>query len=795
SIVYTATVASAVAGSDLVVTLSNGTVITIPVGQTTANSAPVAVRTDEGYIQGTDTLAPVTISAATQTANTTGNFEALTTTGTVNNTVVDDADPMTVILSSATAGAAITEGGSIVYTATVASAVAGSDLVVTLSNGTVITIPVGQTTANSAPVAVGIYNPLVSSANTLTAVSINTAVQTAGRVGNYEALNPIGLVNNTIAPSPYAFVDTNESVSTPEDTSISGNVIDTGLTSVNGPITLTGFAVDINNDGSLETFVAGHSATIAGVGAITINANGTYTFTPVANWNGTVPTVTYYLSDNAGATVGDSSTLSIVVNPVNDSFIDGNESVITAEDIPISGNIIDAGLTSGDGPISVAGFIVDGIVDSNNHLVTFSPGDTVNISGVGTLTIAANGSYTFTPAVNWNGIVPTVHYSLADTYGAEEISTLDIVVTPVNDPPIDGNEVVVIEKDTSLSVPVNSGLLANASDADADNLTITSYSIAGITGAQAVGNPVAIAGVGLVTINSNGSYSFTPETGYTGAVPVITYTVSDSHGVTDTSTLRITIPEVPIVVVQAPPIVVLQASPVEGKPKTPDIPPAALTPTKLIALPPYLQKPVEHPPIQMGRYEFNTVILDFNGAHGGINQFGLPHVDSTGTRGSLSYSNVTPYTSYDRVTDEVENAQRTINANAIFSKPSDSELHNPVMPPDAKVDADGKGTYVLPPATFVGGKGDIKLTAYTKDGKPLPDWIKFNPVNGKFEINMPKDVKEPVEVQVIGTDSKGDQAKTKLNIKPPVGKVQKAAFIGKSSLSSQIKSAMTFGRG
>jgi hypothetical protein len=117
------------------------------------------------------------------------------------------------------------------------------------------------------------------------------------------------------------------------------------------------------------------------------------------------------------------------------------------------------------------------------------------------------------------------------------------------------------------------------------------------------------------------------------------------------------------------------------------------------------------------------------------------------------------------------------------------------MPPDAKLDANGKATYILPPSTFVGGKGDIKLTAYTKDGKPLPDWIKFNPVNGKFEISMPQDAREPVEIQIIGTDSKGDQAKTKLNIKPPVKAVPKAAFIGKESLSSQIRSAMTIGRG
>ncbi|MDV7400269.1 immunoglobulin-like domain-containing protein, partial [Arthrospira platensis SPKY1] len=106
----------------------------------------VAVRLDDDFVQGTQNLAPVTISSAVQTPNTVGNFEAVSLAGTVNNTVVDDSDPTTVTLSSATNGQAITEGGSIVYTVTTGAAVQGSPLVVTLSNGAIITIPVGQTT-------------------------------------------------------------------------------------------------------------------------------------------------------------------------------------------------------------------------------------------------------------------------------------------------------------------------------------------------------------------------------------------------------------------------------------------------------------------------------------------------------------------------------------------------------------------------------------------------------------------------------------------------------------------------
>jgi hypothetical protein len=195
-------------------------------------------------------------------------------------------------------------------------------------------------------------------------------------------------------------------------------------------------------------------------------------------------------------------------------------------------------------------------------------------------------------------------------------------------------------------------------------------------------------------------------------------------------------------------------------------------------------------PIEMGKYEFHTVVLDFNGQSGGINQFSLPAVESTLSRGNLQYSNHTPYYSFDRVGDEVRNAQRSIDANLSTPSEADTGLRNPLLPPDVILDSAGKVSYTIPPATFVGGKGDIQLKVFTKDGKPVPAWIKFDPANGKLDVAMPDGVNEPVELQVVATDSKGDQAKTKLLIKPAEKPAQKSEFKGKPSLSSQIKSAL-----
>ncbi|MGL6311776.1 immunoglobulin-like domain-containing protein [Aeromonas veronii] len=122
----------------------------------------------------------------------------MTTTGTVTNTVVDDSDVTTVTLSSATAGQDVVEGGSIVYTASVNNPVTGSPLTVTLSNGVVITIPVGASSANSEPFSVREDNAYHQGNETLSV----TIGSTSG--GNYESVATTGTVTNTVVDNDYA---------------------------------------------------------------------------------------------------------------------------------------------------------------------------------------------------------------------------------------------------------------------------------------------------------------------------------------------------------------------------------------------------------------------------------------------------------------------------------------------------------------------------------------------------------------------------------------------------------------
>ncbi|RON98270.1 large adhesive protein [Pseudomonas moraviensis] len=168
SIVYTATLSNP-AGSAMTVTLSNGAVISIAKGASTG-SATVAAPADDVYKDAGKIDASITKTSG-------GNFENLVVdkTPAVTN-VTDTIDNSTVSL---TASASAVEGGVVVYTASVTAPVTGSPVVVTLSNGQTITIPVG---ASSASVNFTAPNDAQAGGNTLS-VKIDGA---SG--GNYENL-------------------------------------------------------------------------------------------------------------------------------------------------------------------------------------------------------------------------------------------------------------------------------------------------------------------------------------------------------------------------------------------------------------------------------------------------------------------------------------------------------------------------------------------------------------------------------------------------------------------------------
>jgi hypothetical protein len=306
-------------------------------------------------------------------------------------------------------------------------------------------------------------------------------------------------------------IDDDEVETIDEDTTVTGNAL-LNASSPDGPITITGFEV------GGDTFSAGSTASLE-EGDLTLNADGSYTFVPSDDFYGDVPVATYTVEDGAGDE--DLSTLTIVVNPIKD-LTDDDEVETIDEDTTLTGNVL-LNASSPDNPITVIDFEVAG--------VTYNIGDTAS-TAEGDLTLNADGSYTFVPSDDFNGNGPVATYTVQDGADDTDISTLSIIITPTPDL-IDDNESVRIDEDTSVS----GNVLSNASSPD-NPITVTGFTVGGVT--YAIGATAALA-EGNLTISANGSYTFNPTPGYSGNVPVATYTVEDGADDQDTSTLTIVV--------------------------------------------------------------------------------------------------------------------------------------------------------------------------------------------------------------------------------------------------------------
>jgi T1SS-143 domain-containing protein len=136
-----ASVDQPVTGTPLVITLDNGATVTIPVGETTAESTSFPVQGDDVYNDGESY--PVTVTGTTG-----GDYSSLDTTDTATVTINDTIDTTKITLNDVE----VNEDGTITYSASVDNPPQG-DLTITLNNGVVITIPDGQLTGSSEPQA------------------------------------------------------------------------------------------------------------------------------------------------------------------------------------------------------------------------------------------------------------------------------------------------------------------------------------------------------------------------------------------------------------------------------------------------------------------------------------------------------------------------------------------------------------------------------------------------------------------------------------------------------------------
>ena len=291
----------------------------------------------------------------------------------------------------------------------------------------------------------------------------------------YLTITPVVTPPSTIADADFATV-----VASPNGTnSVSGNVLLNDNNTAGAPLT--------------ASIVTGPTAS---QGTFTLNADGSYTFVPAPGFSGPV-IITYKACDGSTPPICAINILEILVTPAPVAIVNviNPDFGVTNLAAPLAGNlntndIVPTGTTYGQ-PV-------------NNPS---------NPTGA-TIVVNPNGTYTFNatkPGI-YTYYVPIC--AAGQTTGCPLVPLVITVVDPMSNtnPPIANPDIAA----TIINTPVTSNVLANDKAA---NLGV-SLNPASVSIAIAPKN-------GTVVVNSDGTITYTPATGFVGT-DSLTYTVCDN---------------------------------------------------------------------------------------------------------------------------------------------------------------------------------------------------------------------------------------------------------------------------
>lgn len=247
----------------------------------------------------------------------------------------------------------------------------------------------------------------------------------------------------------------------------------------------------------------------AGNGAVTLNSDGTFTYTPNPNFNG-VDTFTYFANDGQANSLL-AATVTITVTGTNDPPTAVDDTYTTAMNVPL--------------PVPAPGVVGNDSDPENNPLTAVLDSLPAN----GSLSFNADGSFVYTPTLNYVG-TDSFTYHVQDTEPLNSnVATVFINVS--SQAPTANDATFNIDENSPNSTFVGT---VTATDPDPGD-TLTFAIIAGNTN-----NAFAI-GVasGDITVNNAAALDF--ET-----IPVFTLTVEvqDLSGLTDTATITINLNDV-----------------------------------------------------------------------------------------------------------------------------------------------------------------------------------------------------------------------------------------------------------
>ncbi len=286
-----------------------------------------------------------------------------------------------------------------------------------------------------------------------------------GIVDAYAAVSSVGDSTNEVP------VAANDSYTTNED-----NVLH-----VAAPGVLTN---DSDADGDLITAVMVNSPSN---GTLSLNDDGSFEYMPDTDFNGS-DSFTYKAND--GKVNSDYATVSITVNPINDSPVAVNDTYSTTENTPL--HVAAPGVLTNDS-------------DVDDSPITAS---TVSSPSHGSLTLDADGSFEYTPDDNFIG---SDSFTYIATDGTDSnIATVTIAIETVNHPPAALDQSVSTLEDTSTNITLE------ATDTDGDLLT---YSYSNPSHGALSGTAPNLIYTPGTEFNGVDSFTFTANDGKTNSNP------------------------------------------------------------------------------------------------------------------------------------------------------------------------------------------------------------------------------------------------------------------------------------
>ncbi|MEZ7567720.1 CshA/CshB family fibrillar adhesin-related protein [Streptococcus sp. 27098_8_99] len=271
-----------------------------------------------------------------------------------------------------------------------------------------------------------------------------------------------------------------------------------------GTVTVDGVekTVEINEDVPATFDDGSTTKTVDGVGTYTVAADGTVTFVPEKSFTGKAPAVTVVREDMNGTKA--SATYTPTVTPVTPT-------ATPAETTDIQG------ATQTGKPVFTEG---DSRVPMNDDVpATFDDGSTTKtVDGVGTYTVAADGTVTFVPEKSFVGTAPAVTVVREDMNGTKASATYTPTVTPVT-PTSEDTTSTDKQGQTQTGTPT---FTPGNENVPMDDDTPATFEDGSTT--------KTIPGEGTYTVAPDGTVTFVPEKSFTGTGTGVTVKRVDKNG-------------------------------------------------------------------------------------------------------------------------------------------------------------------------------------------------------------------------------------------------------------------------